>query len=110
MADEFLHVNEANFEKEVLQSAQPVVLEFGAAWCQPCKQLEPVLAKLGQEWSGRVRMVKVDVDESANLAMRFQVMGVPTVILFAGGKAVTRFSGYQPRERVIEKLSPHLRG
>jgi len=104
----FFHVNEANFEYEVLESTQPVVVEFGAVWCQPCKQLEPVLAKLGQEWSGKTRVMKVDVDESANLTMRFQIMGVPTVILFAGGKAVARFSGYQSRERIIEKLGPHL--
>jgi thioredoxin 1 len=105
----FLHVNEANFDKEVLQSALPVVLEFGATWCQPCKQLEPVLARLGQEWAGKARLVKVDVDESVNLTMRFQVMGVPTVILFTGGKPVARFSGFLPREKVLEKLGSFLK-
>jgi thioredoxin 1 len=102
--DTFLHVSEANFEKEVLQSAQPVVVEFGAVWCQPCKQLEPVLAKLGQEWNGKARLAKIDVDESVNLTMKFQVMGVPTVILFVNGKAAARFSGYQPRDKILEKL------
>ena len=106
--DAFVHINPENFEQEVLKSAQPVVVEFGAVWCQPCKQLEPVLAKLGQEWSSKARIAKVDVDESADLTMRFQIMGVPTVILFVGGKAVARFSGYQSRERIIEKLGPHL--
>ncbi len=102
--DTFLHVSEENFEKEVLKSAQPVVVEFGAVWCQPCKQLEPVLAKLGQEWNGKARLAKVDVDESVNLTMKFQVMGVPTVILFVNGKAAARFSGYLPRDKILEKL------
>jgi thioredoxin 1 len=106
--DAFEHVNEADFDKEVIKSAQPVVVEFGATWCQPCKQLEPVLAKLGQEWTGKVRIAKVDVDESVNLTMQLQIMGVPTVILFVKGQAVARFSGYQPRERILEKLGPYL--
>lgn len=104
----FLHVNETNFDKEVLQSALPVVLEFGATWCQPCKQLEPVLARLGQDWAGKARMVKVDVDESVNLTMKFQVMGVPTVIVFTGGKPVARFSGFLPREKVLEKIGSFI--
>ena len=74
--DAFVHVSETNFDQEVLNAAQPVVVEFGAVWCQPCKQLEPVLAKLGQEWGSQVRLLKVDVDESVNLTMRFQIMGV----------------------------------
>jgi len=102
--DAFLHVSEKDFEKEVLQSAQPVVVEFGAVWCQPCKQLEPVLAKLGQGWNGKARLAKVDVDESVNLAMKFQVMSVPTVILFVNGKATARFSGFQPPDKILKKL------
>ena len=106
--DAFIHVNEADFEAEVLKSAQPVLVEFAAPWCQPCKQLDPVLAKLGQEWAGKTRMAKVNVDESVNLTMQFQIMGVPTVILFVKGQAVARFSGYQPRERILEKLGSYL--
>lgn len=104
----FLHIDETNFEQVVLASSKPVLLEFGATWCQPCKQLEPVLLKLGESWRESVQLAKVDVDESANLAMRFGVMGVPTVILFKGGEGVVRFSGFQSREKLLEKLSPHL--
>jgi thioredoxin len=106
--DTFFHVDEKNFEQEVQNAAQPVVLEFGAVWCQPCKQLEPVLLKLGQEWAGKVRMAKVDVDESVNLTMKFQIMGVPTVILFIKGQPAARFSGYLPREKIVSKMAPHL--
>lgn len=107
--ESFIHVDENNFEKEVLKSMVPVVLEFGAAWCQPCKQLEPILTKLGQEWGSKVRLVKVDVDESVDLTMKFQVMGVPTVILFTNGQPAARFTGYQPRERIIDKLGPFIK-
>ncbi len=104
----FLHVDEGNFEKEVLKSAVPVVLEFGAVWCQPCKQLEPVLTQLGHEWGSKVRLVKVDVDESVNLVMQYQVMGVPTVILFSKGQPAARFTGYQSRERILDKLGSFI--
>ena len=107
--DAFVHVDETNFEQQVLKAPLPVVLEFGATWCQPCKQLEPVLARLAQEWGERARVVKVDVDESVNLAMKYQVMGVPTVILFSGGQPAARFSGFQPRERILEKLGSFIR-
>lgn len=104
----FTHVDDSTFESLVLQSKNPVLLEFGAAWCQPCKQLEPVLLKLGEQWGEKVLLAKVDVDKSVDLTMRFQVMGVPTVILFKAGQPVARFTGYQSREKVLEKLSSHL--
>ena len=104
----FTHIDEKNFEGEIQNSSLPVVLEFGAVCCQPCKQLEPELLKLGQEWAGKVRLAKVDVDESVNLTMKFQVMGVPTVILFVNGQPAVRFSGFLPREKILNKLAPHL--
>ena len=107
--ESFFHITEANFEQEVLKSASPVLLEFGAVWCAPCKQLEPELARLGtSEWAGKVRLAKVDVDENPDLTMKFGVMGVPTVILFVGGEAKQRLSGYQPRQRIIEKMGSYL--
>ncbi len=106
--DTFLHVNEENFDRSVSRADKPVVLEFGAVWCQPCKQLEPVLAKLGQEWGDKVLLAKVDVDESANLTMQHQVMGVPTVILFVKGQPAARFTGYMDRNRILDKFKGHL--
>ena len=108
MDNTFMHVNEENFEREVIKAEKPVVLEFGAIWCQPCKQLEPVLVKLGQEWGGKVQLAKVDVDESANLTIQHQVMGMPTVILFIKGQAAARFTGYQDRNRILDKFKGHI--
>ncbi len=101
-------VDESNFQAQVLEASLPVLVEFGAVWCSPCKMLEPLLNDLAKEWSGKVSLVKVDVDESVNLTMQYQVMGVPTVMLFQDGKPVERFTGYQSKDRIVSKLSPHL--
>ena len=85
-----------------------MLLEFGAAWCQPCKRLEPELAALGTEWAGKVRLAKVDVDESANLAVKFGVMSVPTVLLFVKGELKQRLTGYQPKQRIVEKMAAFI--
>ena len=105
---DFLQINEDNFEQEVIKSVQPVLLEFGAVWCGPCKHLEPILKQLGEKWKGRVRLAKMDVDENANVTMKYQIMSVPTLILFQNGKPLQRVTGLQPRERLLEKFEPFL--
>ena len=99
-------INEKNFPEQVLKATSPVIVEFGAVWCAPCKRLEPIMEKLGDEWGGKVRLVKIDVDESANVAINCQVMSVPTLILFVQGQEKQRLTGLQPRERIIEKFTP----
>ena len=106
---EFLHIDEANFDLEVLKAEKPVLLEFGATWCAPCKQLEPELIKLGGEWADKVRLAKLDVDESPSLTMKFGVMGVPTVILFVNGEAKQRLTGFQSRQRILEKMGMFIK-
>jgi thioredoxin 1 len=105
---QFIHIDENNFEQEVLLSNAPVLLEFGADWCTPCKRLEPLLTELGNTWGNRVRLAKVNVDQCANLTMQFQVMSVPTVILFKNGQPVETTTGLQTRQKLIEKFEPHL--
>lgn len=102
------HVDEASFPQTVLKSAQPVLVEFGATWCGPCKMLEPVLADLSKEWAGKAAVYQVDVDECVNLTMQYQVMGVPTVILFIGGQPVERVTGFQPKDRLVQKFATHF--
>jgi thioredoxin 1 len=104
----FVHVNQENFDQVVLKAGAPVLVEFGATWCAPCKRLEPELEKLAAEQGGKVTLAKLDVDESADLTMRYQVMSVPTTILFVNGQAMERLTGYQPKDRVLEKIEPHL--
>jgi thioredoxin 1 len=105
---EMLHVSEADFQKEVLDSSLPVLVDFTAVWCGPCKMLEPVVMQLSDDWSGKVKIVKLDVDDHPNLAMRYQVMGVPTLLLFVNGEPQERMTGYHPMHRIVQKISPHL--
>ena len=101
-------VNETTFSDEVLASQEPVLVDFSAVWCGPCKLLDPIVEQLANEWTGKIKVVKLDVDNSPNIAMQFQVMGVPTLMLFVGGKSKERIVGYQPKDRIVSKLDPYL--
>jgi thioredoxin 1 len=101
-------LSEATFQMEVLEAATPVLVDFTAVWCQPCKLLDPIVKQLAQEWDGKVKVVKLDVDDNPELAMDYTVMGVPTLILFKNGKPVERVTGYQPKDRLEKKFSPHM--
>lgn len=101
-------VNETTFSAEVLTSLEPVLVDFSAVWCGPCKLLDPIVEQLAKEWAGKIKVVKLDVDNSPNIAMQFQVMGVPTLMLFIGGKSKERIVGYQPKDRILSKLNPYL--
>lgn len=101
-------VDEASFQTEVLSADQPVLVDFSAVWCGPCKMLDPIVEQLAQDWTGKVKVVKLDVDHNPGIAMQYQVMGVPTLMLFVGGETRERLSGYQPKDRILSKLSPHI--
>jgi thioredoxin 1 len=105
---ELPHVGEDNFKNEVLEAKFPVLVDFSAVWCGPCKMLDPIVKQLAQDWDGKVKVFKLDVDHNSNLAMQYQVMGLPTLMLFKEGKPVERLSGFQPRERIASKFTPHL--
>ena len=105
---EIQHVDENTFQSEVLEAGQPVLVDFTAVWCGPCKMLEPIVVELAKEWQGKVKVVKLDVDHNANIAMQYQVMGVPTLMLFSQGQVKERLTGYQPKKKIVSKLSPHI--
>ena len=105
---EIQKLSEATFQSEVIQSEQPVLVDFTAVWCGPCKMLDPLVKQLAEEWSGKVKVVKLDVDDNPQLTLDYQVMGVPTLMLFKNGKPVERLSGYQPKDRLVKKLGPHI--
>ena len=105
---DFLVINEGNFEQDVLQGKKPVLLEFGASWCKPCKSLEPLLLQLAEIWKDKVCLAKLDVDENPNLVMQYQVMSVPTTILFVDGEARQIMRGIKSRDKVQETFSSYL--
>jgi thioredoxin 1 len=100
--------SDSTFEADVLHSDLPVVVDFGAEWCHPCKQLEPIVEGLAEEWQGSVRVLKLDIDQNIATTMKYGVMGVPTLILFVAGEARDRVSGFQPKHKILEKLAPSL--
>src|SRR5512139_896226 len=102
-------LSEVNFENDVLKAQLPVLVDFTAVWCGPCKMLEPIVEQLAQDWQGKVNVVKLDVDENPNVTMQYQVMGVPTLMLFKDGAPVKRVSGYQAKERLEKKFQNHLK-
>jgi thioredoxin 1 len=102
------YVTETDFQSEVLNASEPVLVDFTATWCQPCKMLDPVVRQLAQDWQGRVKVVKLDADQNPNLMVQYGVMGIPTLMLFKGGEIKERISGYQTRDKLAGKLTPHI--
>ena len=88
------HFDGPTFEADVLQSVEPVVVDFYADWCPPCKLLEPVVERLATEYAGKVKIGKLNTDDNPEIAIRYGVMGIPTLSLFRGGKLVDRLVGY----------------
>lgn len=101
-------VTDATFPDEVLASAIPVIVEFGAPWCRPCKAIEPALAELAEEAAGRVRLVKLDIDANLGTPSRYGILSIPTVILFDGGVARETIVGAQSKSKFERTFAPYL--
>lgn len=106
---EIVELSDATFESEVVKSRGIVLVDFGAEWCHPCKQLDPIVQELADEWRASVKVGKVDIDANVSSAMKYGVMGVPTLILFKDGIPVERLTGFVPKRRILDKFSPHIR-
>lgn len=101
-------ITDDTFEKEVKQAATPVLVDFWAEWCGPCKTIAPVLEEIAEERGEKLTIVKLDVDTNPQWAMEYGVMGIPTMLLFKDGKVVERITGYLPKAAFLGKLDPHL--
>jgi thioredoxin 1 len=101
-------VTDETFEREVIQSSTPVLVDFWAEWCGPCKALAPAVHQVAQLYDGKLKVSKLDVDANLNTTMQFQVLGIPTLILFKDGQAVERITGLVSKDRLLAKLKPHL--
>lgn len=101
-------INTNEFQTEVINNNGVVLVDFFATWCGPCKMVAPVLDALSTEMEGKVTILKVDIDQSMELAQQYKIMSVPTMMVFKGGKAVETIMGFQPKESIKAKLESHL--
>ncbi|MBS1261458.1 MAG: Thioredoxin 1 [Calditrichaeota bacterium] len=103
-------VTDATWDAEVLQADQPVVVDFGATWCGPCKKLDPLIEQLEQEYAGRVKVRKVDVGEAPQVAQRYRVLSVPRVLFFKGGEVRDQVNGLLSKDKLAERFANLLDG
>ena len=101
-------ITDASFQKDVLESGTPVLVDFWATWCGPCKMIAPVLEEIATEQAGKLTIAKLDVDQNAASAQKYSVMSIPTLILFKNGQPAERLVGYMSKEQLLAKLQPAL--
>lgn len=99
-----LEVSDATFDQEVLRSEQPVLVDFWAVWCGPCKAIAPIVDKLASTYEGKLKVAKVNVDENGATPSRYGIRGIPTLLLFKGGKVADQIVGYVPQNVIEEKV------
>ena len=101
-------VTDATFEKDVFSSTTPVLVDFWASWCPPCRALAPIVEQVAEHFQRRLKVVKLDIDKNGQTALRFHVQSIPTLILFARGAPVERIVGFTPREELLSRLDRAL--
>ncbi|HLH42124.1 MAG TPA: thioredoxin [Bryobacteraceae bacterium] len=107
-SDKTLTFTDAAFDQDVLRSDLPVLVDFWAPWCGPCRAMSPIVDAVAAEYEGRIRVGKLNTDENQATAMRYQVRGIPTLLLFKGGRVVDQKVGAMPKAELVKMLTPHV--
>lgn len=103
-----INLADATFEQEVLKSDLPVLIDFWAAWCGPCRMIAPVIEELANDYEGKAKICKLDVDNNQQTAMQFGIRSIPTILIFKGGEVVDTIVGAVPKEQILNKLKSHI--
>ena len=103
-----VEVTDANFDQDVLKSEQPVLVDFWAAWCGPCRAIAPIVDELATQYAGKVKIGKMDVDRNSATPMRYNVRGIPTLLIFKGGQVQEQLVGYRAKEEIQKALEKHI--
>lgn len=108
MAGEIFQVSDSNFEEEVLQSSLPVLVDFWAEWCVPCRMIAPTVENIARTYGEKLRVAKMNVDENMKTPAKYGIRGIPTLLLFKDGELLETIVGVQPAEKIVELLNKHL--
>ena len=108
MSDATLHLDEATFDAEVGKHKEILMVDFWAEWCRPCHMLAPTVAEIAQDYTGRLKVVKMNVDENVNAAGKFNIRGIPTLLIFKGGQVADQIVGAVPKEQIAKVVDRHL--
>ena len=107
-SDAIFELTDASFDQDVLKSDQPVLVDFWASWCGPCKAIAPIVDELAQQYQGKVKVGKMDVDRNNATPMRYGVRGIPTLLVFKGGQVKEQIVGYVPKETIQKAIDKHV--
>jgi thioredoxin 1 len=108
LAEDIIHVSDDTFEEEVMKSELPVLVDFWAVWCGPCHMIAPALEKIAQEYTGRLKVVKLNVDENMKATSKYSVRSIPTLLLFKAGEIKETLVGALPQDMIVSIISKHL--
>jgi len=102
------YITEEDFEEKVLGSDLPVLVDFTAAWCGPCKMVSPIVEELAGDWEGKAHVYKMDVDSNQNVPIQYGIMGIPALLLFVKGEEAARVAGFKPKKQLLKTFEPLL--